>query len=232
MILGIIPARGDTKGIRKKNIKPLASKPLISYTIVESLKSKYITDLIVSTDDHEIADIAKECGAIVPFIRPKELATDKARSIEVVLHALGFMEDLNKITYNYVILLQPTAPLRTVNDIDNAIEKLLSSEADSIVSLCRLDDPHPMKLKILKNGLIYPYLSGYEEGLPRQSLPELYRLNGAIYATKREVIVRQKSFFGTDSKPYLMPPERSVNIDNILDFYLAEYLLSIHLQKK
>ena len=224
-ILGIIPARGGSKGVPKKNIKLLNGKPLIAYTIEEAKKSKYLTDFIVSTDDTEIKKISSQYGAEVPFLRPKKLSTDKALAVPTIQHAVTEMEKIKKIKYDYIIMLQPTAPLRIAKDIDNALKKLITSNADGIISVIDVGNYHPMKMKIFKDEYLFDYKKPPVENPPRQSLPKVYIVNGAIYATKRDVFMTKNTFKGKKCLGHLMPEERSVNIDNEIDFLIAEYYL-------
>ena len=224
-ILGVIPARGGSKGVARKNIRPLNGKPLIAYTVEESCKSKYLTRVIVSTDDLDISDVARKCGADVPFIRPAELATDSAPAIDVVIHALLEVEKLNKqVKYEIIVLLQPTAPFRKAEDIDGAIDLLVNNKADSVISVVSVGGHHPARMKYLeRNRLIDPPFCEAYENQPRQELKPMVIRNGAIYATKRETLLR-RSFKGKVSMAWIMPPERSINIDSEYDFHLAEWL--------
>jgi CMP-N-acetylneuraminic acid synthetase len=224
-ILGIIPARGGSKGVPKKNIIPLLGKPLIQYTIEESLKSKKLDKVIVSTDDEEIAEISKSLKAEVPFIRPAELATDTAIAVDVIKHAILKMEDLDKKRYHIVVMLQPTSPLRTSRDIDNAIG-LLKGEVDSAVSVVDVGEHHPLRMhRLVNDGWLINYIhQGKRDTRPRQELPPVYLRNGAIYIARRNVIF-SGDVVGKNCKAYIMPPEKSINIDTKLDLILAEYLL-------
>jgi len=227
-VLGVIPARGGSKGIPRKNIRKANGKPLIAYTLEASQQSTLLTDCVVSSDDQEIISVARDFGGYAPFVRPAKLATDQASSIDVVLHATKFMEQLRKGSYDVIVMLQVTAPLRTGQDIDQAIEMLKTSSTDSIVSVCRVDDPHPGKMLQIENDRLKPLIPGWWKELSRrQDLPPVYFLNGALYCVKRDVLINQKSIWGNSTRPYVMPPERSVNIDSILDFYLFETLLKL-----
>jgi len=146
-ILAVITARGGSKGIPRKNIKKLGGKPLIIYTIDSVKKSTLITDVIVSTDDEEIASVCREHGVEVPFVRPKELAQDDTPHLPVMQHAIDFMEKKNNMTYDIAVIFQPTSPFRTVDDIDGTIKKLIDTNADSAVSLCEWNEAHPIKAK-------------------------------------------------------------------------------------
>jgi len=224
-ILGVITARGGSKGIPRKNIKDLAGKPLIAYTIEVGRKSKYLTRCILSSDDEEIIEISKSYGADAPFVRPESLAQDKSTSMSVVQDALTWLKKNNSEEYDYLMILQPTSPLRTAEDIDNSIEIAIKKNADSVMSVMELDDFSLKKLKKIKNGLILPFIEN--EGIKsdrRQDLEKVYKRNCAIYLTKTELIMNG-DLFGKKSYAYLMPEERSVDINRLIDFDLAEFFL-------
>lgn len=224
-VLGIILARGGSKSVPRKNIKPLCGVPLIGYTIQEGLKSKYITRLVVSTEDTEIAEVAKKCGAEVPFVRPAELATDTASSKACLQHAVSFMEDLEGEKYDYIIELMVTNPLKIVEDIDTALEKLFETDADSVIGVVQLFDHHPLRIKKIVDDRIVDFCLPEPNEARRQDLkPDAYIRNGSIYAMKRDVLMVQDRRYGTEnSRPYYFPPERSVNIDSLEDWFVAEY---------
>ena len=227
-ILGVIPARGGSKGVKNKNITLLNGKPLIAYTIDAAKKSKLLTHAVVSTDNTVIASVAKKYGGDVPFMRPSNLATDSAPSAPVVAHALQFMEEHHGLTYDAIMLLQPTTPLRLASDIDRAIELWLNSDSDSLVSVVNVGAEHPLRMKRIVGERLVNYIDqGMEDMRPRQELPAVYIRNGAIYLTSRELFVATKSLVGEDVVPYIMPEERSVNIDASKDLFYADYLLSI-----
>lgn len=227
-VLGIIPARGGSKGVPGKNIRILAGKPLIVHTIEAALKSK-LDRVIVSTDDESIARVARKAGATVPFVRPSELASDTAKSIPVAIHALNAMEELDRTRYDAVMLLQPTAPFKTSNDIDAALEKLASTAADSVISVQDVEAFHPARMKYLEGDrLVDPPFGEAYENQARQELRPMYIRNGAIYLTRRETLLRN-SYKGNDCRALLMPVERSVNIDTIHDFDYAEWVYEKYL---
>ena len=153
-ILGVILARGGSKQIPKKNIALLNNKPLIAYTIAEAKKSKYLTNIVVSSDDDEIRKISIQYGANAPFKRPAELSNDTAKPVECDLHATRFMEKINNIKYDYVVELLCTNPFKTSFDIDNALKLQIETNADSVIGVMRLDDHHPIRIKKIKNGFI------------------------------------------------------------------------------
>jgi CMP-N,N'-diacetyllegionaminic acid synthase len=221
--LGIITARGGSKGIPGKNIKLLAGKPLITYTIEATKKSNYLTRTIVSTDYEDIAGVSRKYGADVPFMRPAEFSQDKSTSIEVVQHALKWLKEHDNEEYDYVMILQPTSPLRTTEDIDACIKLIVDTNADSVMSMKELEDFSPKKLKKIEDGIILPYFE--EEGSQssrRQELAKMYKRNCAIYVTKVEYI-NKSDLFGKVSRAYIMPEERSVDINQPIDFDLAEF---------
>ncbi len=227
-ILAITLARGGSKGIKNKNIKLINRKPLIAHTILEAKKSAYINDYIVSTDSKKIASIAKKYGAEVPFLRPKKLATDKASSVNALIHATKFMENKNKQKYDYVIELMCTNPLKTVSDIDNIIKKIINKKADSVIAVHRIYDHHPARVKKIIKGKIVNFCINEKAESRRQDLkPNAYVRSGSIYALKRNYLVIQKRRYGSkNSFAYILPNNRAINIDGVLDFYIAEKILS------
>lgn len=224
-IIGVIPARGGSKGIPGKNIKLLAGKPLIAYSIEAAQKSKMLTRCIVSTDDEKIKDVALSFGGNIPFMRPAELATDTALAIPTIQHAVSECERLYSETYDYIVMLQPTAPLRTEKDIDHALSQLVDTKSDGVISVVDVDNWHPMKMKVFNGDRLVDYEKPPLENPPRQLLPKVYIVNGAIYATKRSIFMKNNTFQGSVCTGYIMPPERSVNIDTEIDFLAAEHYL-------
>ncbi len=222
-ILGIIPARGGSKGVTRKNIRMLAGKPLISHTIEAALHSR-LTKTIVSTDDKNIATIAKQAGIEVPFVRPSEISGDTAKSIDVALHALSEMEKIDNCHYDAIMLLQPTAPFKTTEDIDLCIEKLEENPlADSVISVVDVLAHHPARMKYIEDGkLIDPPFCEVYENQNRQELRPMYIRNGAIYLT-RSLTLLKGSYKGEICMAHIMPEIRSINIDTIRDFELAEW---------
>lgn len=224
-VLGVIPARGGSKGVPRKNIRLLCGLPLIAYTIRAAKACPMITEVVVSTDDPEIQKIAVEHGAAAPFLRPAELATDLALSIPTVQHAVREMEAGRGRPYDYVAMLQPTTPLRTADDLTEALTRLIASSADGIISVVDVDNWHPMKMKKFVDERLVDYEKPPVENPPRQTLPPVYMVNGAVYATKRDVLMMRSTFQGDFCLGHVMPSCRSVNIDGPLDFAMAEYLL-------
>lgn len=230
-ILGVITARGGSKGIPGKNIKLLGGKPLIAYTIDTAKKSKLITHLVVSTDDEAIASVCRAHGADVPFMRSKELAHDSTPHLPVMQHAIGFMEKKLGIMFDYIVILQPTSPFRTVEDLDGTIQKLMDTGADSAVSIVEIEENHPMKIKKLKGDMLEPYCIPETEGMRRQDLPIAYKRSGAVYAMKRETLMEKNRLYGDSVAGYVVPRERSIDIDTPLDWIKMEYMLE-ELKKK
>lgn len=224
-ILGVITARGGSKGIPGKNIKLIHGKPLIAYTIEAARHSSYLTRCIVSTDYEDIASISKEYGADVPFLRPSSLAQDTSTSIDVILHALMWCEQQGE-QYDYVMVLQPTSPLRTAKDIDACITLIVERNVDSVMSMVELSDFSLKKLKkIDKDGCIVPFMQDEGElSSRRQDLEPVYKRNCAIYLTKTSFI-KEHDLFGNVSLAYVMPPERSIDINDPIDFDLAEFFI-------
>jgi len=224
-VLGVIPARGGSKGVPKKNIKLLGDKPLIAYTIDAAKAAQRMTQCILSTDSEEIAEVGRQHGALVPFLRPPDLATDSAKAIPVIQHALQEMEQRDGVQYDAVMMLQPTTPFRTGKDIDEAIRILEETGADSVISVVDVEGHHPARMKYLKDGqLIDPDFCEAYENQPRQELEAMYLRNGAIYLTRREVLL-QNSFKGKDCRALIMETARSINIDTPLDFAYAGFML-------
>lgn len=223
-ILAIIPARGGSQGVPQKNIKILAGRPLIAYTINAALESRHHPRVVVSTDDESIAEIAREIGAEIPFIRPSYLAQHNTPMLPVLQHAI---ECLKKGGYipDIIAVLQPTSPLRTSEHIDQAISILLDTRADSVVSLCEAEhSPYWMK-KVDESGRVVPLLDAEKEYHRRQDLPKVYRLNGAIFITRPDIIMKRNRLLGDDTRAYIMKVEDSIDIDTELDFKIAELIM-------
>ena len=222
-ILAIIPARGGSKRLPHKNILKLKDKPLIAWSIESAKNSKYIDKLILSSDDKKIIDVAKKFGCEVPFVRPKELAQDETRSIDVVLHALKTLKE----SYDYVILLQPTSPLRTTQDIDEAIELCFEKKATSIVGVCEMEHS-PLWANTLDETMsMENFLDEQYNNSRSQDLPTFYRINGAFYMSKVESVLKNETFFVKENIfAFLMSQEHSVDIDTKLNFVVAEAVLN------
>ena len=226
-ILAIIPARGGSKSVPGKNIRELNGKPLIAYTIeaAKKIEDKFHR-VIVSTDDEKIAEISKAYGADVPFIRPNDLATDKTPTYPVLQHAVHFVEKQDSINIDLVMLLQPTAPFRTTEDILNCLQLSQTSNTDSVISVVQVFSHHPILMKKIEKNRLVHFSIEEKEGTPRQLYkPPAYMRNGAIYLTKRNTLIEKNSIWGDSITPYIMPQERSHNIDDEIDFITSELVM-------
>lgn len=225
-VLGIIPARGGSKGIPKKNIAALGGKPLIEYTFKAAKDSKLIDRLILSTDSKEIAEVGKENNVEVPFIRPKELSMDETPTLPVIKHAVDFMRDKLKYSADIILILQPTAPLRKPKHIDEALHLLINSDADSTVSVVEV--PHqynPFFTMKIDDGKLSFYKQEGTKLTRRQDLPKSYSRNGAIYALRLETLNVKESLYGDKCLPYIMEFSESINIDSKYDLSIAGLFL-------
>lgn len=223
--LAVITARGGSKSIPKKNIHDLAGKPLLAYTIEAAKGSALLTRTILSTDDEEIAEVGRTYGCEVPFMRPAELAQDDSTSMSVVQHVLSTLKEEGEV-YDYLMILQPTSPFRTAEDIDASIKVALEKDADSVMGMVELTDFAPKKLKrILDDGSIVPlFESEGKISSQRQSDAGVYKRNAAIYLTKTSLI-EAGDMFGARSYAYVMPTLRSLDINAPEDLAYAEYLM-------
>lgn len=226
-VLGIIPARGGSKGIPRKNLVDVAGKPLIAWSIESGLQSSRLSTLIVSTEDEEIARVSVEYGAKVPFMRPAELSTDGAHSLPVVQHAIDAMEALDGCTYDIIVLLQPTTPARTVADIDHGVDLLIESGADSVISVVDVGANHPLRMmQILDDGHLVNYVDqGFTDMRPRQELPPVYIRSGDLYIVRRHVVMEMNALVAQDCRAVVIPEDRAVNIDIRADLERARELL-------
>lgn len=223
-MIAVIPARGGSKGVPKKNIKMLKDKPLIAYTIEAAKESAVFDKIIVSTDSEEIADVAVKYGAEVPFIRPAEISGDAVSSDDVVIHALKYFEKLG-MKYEEVCKLQPTSPLRNAQHIIQAYQLLKENGYNYVVSVCECEHS-PLWSGILgKNGCMDAFLDEQYKRACRQQMGTYHRLNGAIYLGKTSVYLKDKSFLGAGCYAYVMSQEDSVDIDSLLDFQIAETIM-------
>lgn len=224
-ILAIIPARGGSKGLPRKNIRLLAGKPLIAYSIELALKSKYISKTVVSTEDKEIAEISKRYGAQV-INRPKELAVDETPMVDVVNHVIDFFKGEGEY-FDIVVLLEPTSPLRKENDLDDAIHLFIKNidKADSLVSVGEVHLEHPYITKKIENGYVKPFFEVKEEITRRQQLTKVYFPYGVIYLSKVETMKKYGTFYQKRTIPYLIERWQNYEIDDIYDFITMESIL-------
>jgi CMP-N,N'-diacetyllegionaminic acid synthase len=218
-VLGVIPARGGSKGVPGKNIRIVAGKPLIAWTIEAAKKSNYLDRVILSSDDPEIIRVAKEWNLEVPFVRPADLARDDTPGIEPVLHALAELPG-----FDYVVLLQPTSPLRTVEDIDRCIERCLKLKAPSCVSVT-VPDKSPYLMYTLEGQNLRPLLR-HNAYACRQDMPKVLALNGAVYVAQIDWLHEKKVFVSEETVACEMPKERSIDIDEEIDLKFIQNLLS------
>lgn len=224
-VFGVIPARAGSKGVPNKNIKNLGGKPLISYSILEAKKSKYISRFIVSTDSSQIAQISRDFGADVPFLRPEALSTDQAVSVDVVQHALAYVENEQGCVYDYIVLLQPTTPFRSAEMIDTCLEKLDANDVDSVVTMIDVGANHPARMYMIENNRIKSITGESDQMRPRQELPRVFIRSGDVYACKRNTLVSKRSLMGTSTYPVVISDQHNVNLDTELDFIVAEALV-------
>lgn len=217
-ILAVIPARGGSKRIPRKNIREVAGKPLIYWTIEEAKKSNYIDRLILSSEDEEIIQTAKSLGCDVPFARPVELAADETPGIDPVLHAMHTLPG-----YQYIVLLQPTSPLRTVSDIDQCIETCQAKRAPACVSVKAIAKSPYWIYKLDDCGHMQPFMNKADCGMP----PEwFYMINGAVYVAEVEWLQKEKTFLSAETVAYIMPKERSIDVDTEFDLNICECYLT------
>jgi CMP-N-acetylneuraminic acid synthetase len=220
-LTAIIPARGGSKGIPRKNLYRIGDETLVERAIRVAREAGRVDRILVSTDDPEIYEIAKAHGAAPPSLRPDHLARDDAKTVEAVHHVVADAH----IDSGYLLLLQVTSPLRTTSDLRALCERLESHpKADAIASVVRHESPHPNKIMKIDGAYLASYL-GTLASVPRQSLPVVYALNGAFYLTSLDVVLQQHTFLPERTLPFEMPPERSLNLDGPLDLLLLEALL-------
>jgi CMP-N-acetylneuraminic acid synthetase len=230
-VLAIVPARGGSKGIPRKNLQLLAGRPLVAHAVTAGLRATRVARVLCSTDDPEIARAARDAGAEVPFLRPADLAQDVTEDWPVFVHALSWLEEHEGWVPELVVNLRPTSPLRTAEHVDRAIALLLETGADSVKAVC-LARQHPHKMWLRQEaGLIEPYLRTplrLERGpdVPRALLQDVYWQNGVVDVTRREVITRRGVMIGPRVAGLVTQPEESVDIDTPLDLALAELLFS------
>jgi CMP-N,N'-diacetyllegionaminic acid synthase len=222
--LAVIPARSGSKGIKDKNIKMLSGKPLLAYTIEAAKQSGLFDEIFVSTDSEKYAKIAQEWGASVPFLREDELSTDIASSWDVVKNAIIRFRDMGK-EFDTVALLQPTSPLRTADDIIAGYNMMKEKDANIIVAVCEVDHS-PLWSNILPKDLSFiNFINQDIVNMPRQSLPIYYRINGALYIAKTKYLMSTDNIYADKSYAVIMSKEHSVDIDDEMDFVIAEVLL-------
>lgn len=225
-ILAVITARGGSKGIPRKNLALCGGKPLVAWSITAALNSRLVDRLVVSTDDAEIAETARQYGAEVPFLRPAEIAGDASPHVLAVQHAVGRMQELTGESYAYTVLIQPTSPLILAEDIDSAIELALRQQADSVITVHDAKE-HPYYTRVFgKDGCLdYMMPEGLSVGY-RQDLPAAYAQSGAVFVMRTAVMFTRNVLETERPHAYVIPPERALDIDDPWDLYLADLILS------
>lgn len=217
-VVAVISARGGSKRIPRKNVLPLAGKPMIAWTIESALCAEGLSRVIVSTDDAEIAEISKQFGAEVPFFRPTELAGDSATSVDVVLHVLDWLLRNGEPLPSFILLLQPTSPLRTVGDINASLALQKEKNASAVVSVCESGHSASFLKRINSSGeLLSVSIDDPSE--------RIFQLNGAIYLVSTAVFMKEKTFTPSNCFAYIMPQERSLDVDTPWDFHVADLVL-------
>ncbi len=226
-VIGIVPARAGSKGLPRKNIAPLCGKPLIAWSIEAGLRSRYIDLVIVSTDSKTIAGIAEKYGGSVPFIRPAELATDKTPTIDVVIHALEYLNNQRKQRFDYTVLLEPTSPLRDEADIDRAIKQLVDNVgASSLVGISRTEAQNPAFLVCLSEN---NFLIGLDQSeikpVRRQEIRDVYFLEGSIYVSDTKTLIARRTFCHQETLGCIFPKWKSLEVDDLEDLLMVEALM-------
>lgn len=220
-VLAVVPARCGSKGFPNKNIAKINGKTLLEYAVEVGKKCNVVDEVYVSTDCENYEEIAKKAGALSLGLRSEKLASDNAKSIDVIIDLLQKVDK----QYDYLVLLQPTSPIRETKDIVNMIDLIKKNKADAAVSISIFEEPHPYKLKAIdENGLVNSFIEGTTSEVPRQSLPKAYALNGAIYITKVNTILNEKTFLPKRTIPYIM--KDNINIDSEEDFIFLEAMIN------
>lgn len=224
VVVCVIPARGGSKGLPGKNIKKFCGEPLIAHTIEQAKQSKYIDRVIVSTEDEDIARISLEYGAEVPFMRPMELARDSSSTVDVLLHAINWLENVDRYDFDILLLLHATTPLRSVEDINKSITLMVEENADNVFSVTEAQrNPYFNMVEFTKSG--YAALVKQGNFTTRQAAPLVYDMNSSIYVWWKELLKEKKKIFLDKTKIYVMPKERSIDIDDSMDFKIAEIMM-------
>ena len=222
-ILGITLARGGSKSIKNKNLAKIKGKPLIYFTLKEAKKSKNLTNYIVSTDSDKIKNVVKKYKVDVPFIRPKKFSRDNSSSASALKHALIQCEKFYNKKFDYVVELMITNPLKTFVDINNVINMIIRNKSDSVIAVNQLHDHHPARIKKIVKGKLYDFSVKEKLESRRQDLkPKAYVRSGSIYAMSRRFVLQGKRYFSGKSLAYILPPERTINIDDKNDLLMAK----------
>lgn len=226
-VLFVITARGGSKGVPRKNIKPICGLPLIAFKIMAAQKTKLEKRIIVSTDDEEIADVARKYGAEVPFLRPDYLASDEASSIDVVLHTMKWINENDTTDYDYVCLLEPSSPFTKASDLDMAVELLYKKGADTLLGMKEVEVTRNFINVLDTNGGLSFFYDEMKKSKSarRQDQATEYTMNGCMYISRWDYFMENKTFHSKNSLPYIMPEIQSLEIDNMIDYYFACYLV-------
>ena len=226
-IISTICARGGSKGVPNKNIRLLKGKPLITYTIETALACDLINTVVVSTDSKDIAEVAIQCGAAAPFLRPAEFSTDFVPKFPAIKHAVQFIEDLNQKKYDIIVDLDPTSPLRTVDDINDCLRLLMEEETDAVITACEaIKNPYFNMVELNDSGYAFLSKAARYPVHRRQDAPKVYSMNASIYAMWRDVFMERMTFLTNRTRLYVMPEERSIDIDREIDFEFVEFLMT------
>lgn len=225
-ILALIPARGGSKGLPRKNILPICGRPLIAWSVDKALRSKHVDTVLVTTDSQEIADVAQAAGAHVPFLRPAELATDRSSTYDAIRHALTYLEEKEGKTFDYVVLLEPTSPLREDDDIDRMLERLISNAAefDSIISVGEVDE-HPSIVRRLNGLNLEPFCPELLQTKRRQDNEPAYFPYGVAYIAKTDVLLLENTFYTKRCTYYKIKQYQNYEIDDIYGFLCVESIM-------
>jgi CMP-N,N'-diacetyllegionaminic acid synthase len=228
-VLALVPARGGSVTLPRKNVLEFGGRPLIAHSIEAAQAARRagapIDRIVVTTDDPEIEEVSRRFGAEVPFRRPAELSRSDTPTLPVVQHAVQWVENDAGLTYDWILLLQPTSPLRTAEDLKGALALTAQPGTTSVIGVTDANGSHPAKLKLVEDGVLKPYLGTSLQQPARQDFGfDVYKTNGAIYLTHRDTLMKENSFYGSCARAFIMPPERSIDIDTRLDFEMAEFL--------
>ncbi len=224
-LLAIVPARGGSRGVPGKNIAPVAGKPLIAWTLEAAHGASCLDRVIVSSDNQEIIEISASYGVEAPFVRPEELAGDDTPGIMPVLHAIKWLGENENYHPDFVVLLQPTSPLRTSEDIDSAFKLAIEKNAESVVSVVPTHHHPYWTKKVTPDGQMEDFIPQAQAPQVRQELTDAYALNGAVYIARSKFVLKEKGWYADNTYAYIMPPERSLDVDTSWDLYLADLLL-------
>ena len=225
-VLAITLARGGSKEVKNKNIRKINGRPLIWFTIKEALKSKLIDQYIVSTDSQVIKKISQKHGAEVPFLRPKKFSTDKASSVVALQHAVKYLETKENKKFDIIVELMCTNPLKNSQDIDNVIKKIIKTNSDTVIAVHNIQDHHPRRLKKIVKDKIIDFMQEKPESRRQDLKPSAYVRSGSIYAIQRDFLMKKNRRYGSkNSRPYILPNSRVINIDTELDFLTAEIII-------